>query len=1004
MHDEDQAPPDLFKDLVKYCQQKALPLITSTDCNAHHTLWGSTNINARGEDLMQYIIQENLKWENIGNTPTFSNAIRDEVLDITLTNPQASQMVQYWKVDPLPSLSDHALITYNITSQQTSTRQSRNIKRTDWDKYREHLSHDLNHSPRETLTTEDLDEQVNNLTNKITAAYENSCPTSYIKKTKATEWWTEELNIEKEKINKLYHNKNTNPRDQNIYNQWKEGQKSFKKLIRKTKRENWRKFCKETKTLSAAAKLTKILKKKTPPNIQTLLKQDNTYTQTQKETLELLVETHAPTRPTPNKQFQPTEPKYTHTPNMINQQRLNKAKTLLENNKVPGPDEILNEHITQGWDILLPHLICIYRSCINLNHIPTAWHSSRGVFITKPGRKTYTSPKDYRTITLSSNLLKLLERLILWHIDEDLHVTRHMSTQQYGFTRGYSTDTALNKLISKVENSIINGNYALGIFLDIEGAFDNISFTSIEGALQSLSLPPHICNIISSLVRNRITTFNLGEHSITKLLSQGCPQGGVISPFLWNLTLNSLLIDINKFTDILQAYADDLCLLTQGIDIATIYSIAQTHLTSINTWCIANKLSLSTIKTKIILFTWRRPPIRYSIQLGNTRIPLSFNTKYLGITLDRHLSWEPHLTELYEKTTKILYSCKQITSKTWGTNPKITKWIYTQIIRPIISYGSMSWLNALNKITTLTQMQRIQNLALRIITGTMRSTPTDALEAITNILPINIYIQQTAINTAYRLKNYDNINFIQTPGRGKLQAHQSIIAVLTQDITSFTHSSDLTKPSINISHQFKTQILNRQEAAEYTNNVSNLHNIINIYTDGSKNTQSAGSGVYIPHNHHVSDTRLTYSHSSHTTVYQTEVHAITMACNKIQEQDIRQQKIIIHTDSQATIHGINSLFPNSKTTLQCINALKEIAKNNTVIVTWVPGHSGIQGNEIADQLANQGTDTNEPDSPILPLARGAFKHTLKQWAHKKHCKQWSTTTHCKRTKNTSNNS
>ena len=63
---------------------------------------------------------------------------------------------------------------------------------------------------------------------------------------------------------------------------------------------------------------------------------------------------------------------------------------------------------------------------------------------------------------------------------------RHKTQQkkkQYGFTKGASTETALHKLANKIENSILNQGMALGTFLDIEGAFDNVSFDAIERSL-----------------------------------------------------------------------------------------------------------------------------------------------------------------------------------------------------------------------------------------------------------------------------------------------------------------------------------------------------------------------------------------------------------------------------------------------------------------------------------------------------------------------------------------
>jgi len=54
---------------------------------------------------------------------------------------------------------------------------------------------------------------------------------------------------------------------------------------------------------------------------------------------------------------------------------------------------------------------------------------------------------------------------------------------------------------------------------------------------------------------------------IKRKFYKGCPQGGILSPLLWNLTLNQLLKNANLDENFLQAFADDLSILIQGIDI-----------------------------------------------------------------------------------------------------------------------------------------------------------------------------------------------------------------------------------------------------------------------------------------------------------------------------------------------------------------------------------------------------------------------------------------------------
>ena len=71
-----------------------------------------------------------------------------------------------------------------------------------------------------------------------------------------------------------------------------------------------------------------------------------------------------------------------------------------------------------------------------------AWKEDTGIFIPKLGNESYFEAKSFRIIPLTSFQLKWLERLILYHINEDNNVQAKLSASQYGFRAGISTKTA----------------------------------------------------------------------------------------------------------------------------------------------------------------------------------------------------------------------------------------------------------------------------------------------------------------------------------------------------------------------------------------------------------------------------------------------------------------------------------------------------------------------------------------------------------------------------------
>ena len=139
MAEENAAPPQIVEELTVYCNRNNLPLVLGCDANAHHVAWGSSNINERGEALMEYLASTDLAWCNKGHKPTFITRNRREVLDITLATPEFFLKIKDWAVSDNPSLSDHAMITFHLTITSPAERWYRNVRKTNWKDFKRFL-------------------------------------------------------------------------------------------------------------------------------------------------------------------------------------------------------------------------------------------------------------------------------------------------------------------------------------------------------------------------------------------------------------------------------------------------------------------------------------------------------------------------------------------------------------------------------------------------------------------------------------------------------------------------------------------------------------------------------------------------------------------------------------------------------------------------------------------------------------------------------------------------
>ena len=193
--------------------------------------------------------------------------------------------------------------------------------------------------------------------------------------------------------------------------------------------------------------------------------------------------------------------------------------------------------------------------------MPLAWKEGTGIFLPKPGKESYFEAKSFCMITLTSFQLKWLERLVLYHSNKDNNVQAKLSASQDGFRKGVSTETALHEFVRRVKHCVIRKKPAFGIFLDIVGVFDNVTFRSFVAALQGLGTSKILTSWIETLLRHRTVQVEFNGDKVKREVVKGNPQGGILSSFLWNCVLNSLLLELRSRGFYVQAYADDLAVL-----------------------------------------------------------------------------------------------------------------------------------------------------------------------------------------------------------------------------------------------------------------------------------------------------------------------------------------------------------------------------------------------------------------------------------------------------------
>ena len=1005
MANEEPAPPYVLRELLVFSEMEKIPTIIGTDANAHHTIWGSSNVNMRGEELLEYCISANLNFCNVGNKPTFRTKNRKEVLDLTLVNRNAWNHVNNWYVSNQCSFSDHMYIRFTVKSSiRKNTKMVRNIRRTHWEKYTEEI--DLQINRLDNLLTisclQDIETLAEKLQSVIINSYHVACPLKKATRKKGNTWWNSELKSLQKKVRRAFR-RATKTDSSKDWEEKKKAQSIFKKAIRKAKRISWHKYTESMNSYAPTARLVKTIHRNESIQINSIIKADGEYSNSATDTLNCLLDALSPGSQETVHYNVNLEKKLNRSKDVAviadicSYERMRDAINKFQPFKTPGPDGIYPVLLQKGFELIKKYYHFLFQACLQHSYVPRAWKEGHGIFIPKPGKDNYFLVTSYRMITLTSFQLKWMERLILYHLNDNDNLKSKLVHTQYGFRVGVSTETALHEFVRRIESNFKKKKLALGIFLDIVGAFDNITFNNITAALQMLGVPSFITEWINDMLRHRKIEVKLQNVKIKREVMKGNPQGGLLSPFLWNCLLNSLLEEYIKRGIYVQAYADDLAILVSGHEMTWVRGMAQKAINIAVKWATKQELLFSSKKTEVVLFTHKRKINFVPLSLNGQKVSLSKEARLLGITLDSKLSWKSHIKRITSKATTSLVQCRQIVGNSWGLKPVIMKWVYIAMIRPILTYACVTWVTGINKLYLRKKLSKVQRLACLMISSAFPSTPTAALEMLLNIAPINEFIKAEAVKGSYRIDRAGLWQARINDSQKSLKSHVGVCNSIRKLLPLLDMPADLITKTMVFEREFECQIVKQNNEDE--NEKILIKNPIECYTDGSKINGRAGAGYYIKYPNAGGTKTKCFYLGRYSTVFQAEVFAISQMALELFEENLQNQNIAVFVDSQAAINAISSSTIKSKTVLQCIKNLNKLGLANNILVAWTPSHAGFHGNEIADTLAKSGSLSKiQGPEPFVQVPYVSCKNEIKEWSIKQWKQSWFQRKDCLRTK------
>ena len=394
--------------------------------------------------------------------------------------------------------------------------------------------------------------------------------------------------------------------------------------------------------------------------------------------------------------------KITHNKNHITRIKLtkdmvfNKLKSI-KPNKAPGVDEIVPRILLENAAVLSEPLFYIFEESLSHGCVPLDWKKANVTPIFKKGAKDL--PNNYRPISLTSQVCKILESIIRDNIIRHLKENCLINPTQHGFWSKRSCLSNLLEFLEFVTSYVDKGVPVDVIYLDFQKAFDKVPHLRLLEKVKSMGIEGEIYQWIKSwLVGRQQRVVMCGGSSDWIEVNSGVPQGSVLGPLLFLIYIN----DIDEWLNCkLLKFADDTKLFTSVASKQDIERLQQ-DLVNICRWSKEWLMLFNKDKCKVMHIGLNNPQIEYT--MDGLKLEEINEERDLGIIMQNDLKCTKQCAKAVNTANKLLGMIKRNFS---NLNQQIVLSLYKTLVRPHLEYCIQAWCPHLQKdIELLEKVQR----------------------------------------------------------------------------------------------------------------------------------------------------------------------------------------------------------------------------------------------------------------------------------------------------------
>lgn len=732
-----------FQDIIPWFQNRKEKMIIAGDFNAKNTIWGGTINNRRGKDLYDWAIMEGWRLENNNSDPaSFYSSVGQSWIDLIFTK---NLKICDRNIDTEEdSLSDHRYITYFLDVGKIDKLKYKlryKVKNVDWNKFQNKVKSKWNISETnfKNLSAEDKAITIQNKTEEI-------CSEELVKKKgyrkNEKEWWNAELEDERRETRrsrKRFQEEQDADEKENLRIIYINRRNIYKKKIKEAKIKNMEEELDEMgdNVWNICKRWIKGGSIGIPGNMK---KEDGTYTESLEEIHKELVKKYFPKDYKKNDDPEHKEMRNKYDENIEEEEdyevtlsELNGIIGGMSKRKAPGQDGIPNECIKYIANEIGEELRETMNNCMKQGIFPKIWKKAEVIWLPKEGG-------GMRPISLLGSVGKVLDRILANRISFEMENKNKFDNNQYGFRKNRDCIQAIDVLINIIKLNKENKLHSLIIALDLKNAFGSAWSPSVIKNMRDNGLSEELVKMVKSFMKERKICVE-GKEWCSDV---GCPQGSSLGPVLWLLVMEGWFKKMNEARKRgvhVQAYADDQIIIISKSSLIEVENEWNIVWQECKEWARINKLEYNISKTEMMFISYKkghsitRNP---RIKMNNINIELKNKIKYLGIYIDKNITWLDHLKIKRAKILNFGLKFLAIGRKKWGNSKKVLKIIYERVICAIILYGAEIWGENATNSKIVKQLRAIERPFLKSITKCYNTAPTASLSILSGCVPLEI--------------------------------------------------------------------------------------------------------------------------------------------------------------------------------------------------------------------------------------------------------------------------